>query len=316
MAFNDIRRLLGNNEIKKAIETFRKKIEDPRKIVILENIAGQWKSLKEQDLKGIISQEDKTLTENQIRNRLLVFLNELNEDYPNENIPIRRKNYSKNTIIIFSILILFFGYVLYQHYQNAQFYGEKLEIIVNRYQGYYKTEITDTSPNSIGCWYDITLINNSNVPISIVHFQPRPINEPQVVGRSYGLFQKMNSQKVDYPIELGPKKSIRLKLKIGLNLSNKAFKIIEDKFADLENLKFGAVLREVNSKEIDLFGNRVIFKEHSDGMYETGIDTRDVHQTLYYLVFKTSSGEEFKTKIGYYQTQLMKENKDIRFYPK
>jgi len=245
----------------------------------------------------------------------LKFINNYEEENSETKLPFNKKENNKGFIIAFLIGILILSFLSYQYFQKVQLDKENLSIIIDRQHGNFKTEISDTTPKSIGCWYDITLINNSYEPISLVHFQPHPIGKQIIMGKGYGLFYKANHKHVDYPIELEPKKSIKFELKIGLNLSPKAYEVIKDKFPDLENLQFEQAVRAVNINEMDLFGNKVIYEESPDGWYHASLDQKNIHQTLYYLNFKSSNGTKFKAKLGYYQVQLMKENKDIRFYP-
>ncbi len=314
MDFDAIRVLLKKNEIAKAIKALEIIVENKDKMATLEHISGQWASLKEKVLKGIISNEDSTIAENKIRSHLFEFMSNYEKGNSEITIPINKKG-NFDRIIIVSFLILISSFLAYQYFQKVQLAKENLSIIIDRRHGNFKTEISDTTPNSIGCWYDITLINNSNEPISIVHYQPHPIGKRMVIGKGYGLFYKENHKHVDYPMELEPKKSIKFELKIGLNLSSKAYEVIKAKFTNLENLQFEEVVRAVNMNKMDLFGNKVIYEASPDGWYHSSIDQKNIHQTLYYLNFKSSSGQEFKAKLGYYQVQLMEENKDIRFYP-
>ncbi|MGI2329147.1 hypothetical protein [Planococcus sp. YIM B11945] len=137
--------------------------------------------------------------------------------------------------------------------------------------------------------YEIILANNGENTVSIISYDLWQIDNQVPIQFSHlknGIYEK--NDLLEFPLTIESGKSRKITIKVGIQVKDFVFKILEEEFGEGKPINFNTLETTLLSQNTDLFGNKVV--KNNNNIYSTDL----TNEKIYKLSFTTSKGKTFE----------------------
>lgn len=206
---------------------------------------------------------------------------------------------------IISVFISAFSlYLSFQIKNNNE--KEACFLSVQRVNENYNTEFhmfgtsgitTPTEHYYLLIYYDVTIVNIGEKPISVIAYNMREHNQDS---------DYRHEIKLDAPIKLDSGASYILRIPYNTKIDKKVYALLRKKFPIDDSPKIVSVLREILKSQSDMFGNPIECEFSKDKIKNMAVDFKKLNKDDPFIVtIKTAKGNYFSTSVRWHYDDLI-----------